>query len=191
MKAFEKDLPYGYRQIGRIDLGKDVRDTPLKLIFIFLPFATVSIIGWMHTALSGLQILLNLGAILVSIPLYLIFHELLHGLFFRLLTGQKVEFGMRPAGFYCRTPECYVYRMAELLCVSAPLMILGTISLIVACLSLTAGTVWFPAAGFLLSLNLFCSRSDIFLLGEISAYGPALLVYEDQEGNVRLYAKNR
>lgn len=191
MKAYEKDLPYSYRPIREINLGEDVRDTPLKMIFIFLPFATVCLIGWLNRPLTIVPLLLNLAAMALGIPVYIALHECLHGLVFRLLTGQKAEFGVRPSGVYCRIPECYVYRMAELLCVSAPLTVLGILSLIAACVSLTAGTSWFPAAGFLLSLNLFCSRSDIFLLGEISQYGPSVLVHEDQEGIVRLYGPSR
>ena len=76
---------------------------------------------------------------------YVVLHELTHGLVYKALTKRKLKFGISLTAAYCGVPDIYVYRKCALLSLFAPL---------------TVFTVFFAAAIFLLSdgwHKFFCS----------------------------------
>ena len=50
-------------------------------------------------------------------------HELVHGAAYKLLTGQKLTFGVTLSVAFCGVPEIYVYRRASLIAVLAPFVV--------------------------------------------------------------------
>ena len=54
---------------------------------------------------------------------YVILHELTHGLFYKLLTRERLTFGMSWSCAFCGVPKIFVYRKAALIAVAAPLVI--------------------------------------------------------------------
>ena len=64
--------------------------------------------------------LARIAIFMVVIIAYVVLHELLHGLVFKLMTKQKLTFGLTLAAAYCGVPNIYVYRKTALLSLLAP-----------------------------------------------------------------------
>ena len=86
--------------------------------------------------------LLVLGFLAVYV-LLLVVHELLHGLAYRLLTRQKLRFGLSWSCAWCGVPDIYVYRGASMVALILP----------------------FAVITVLLAALLWAFRSDSVLLG--------------------------
>ncbi len=54
---------------------------------------------------------------------YVILHELVHGAAYKILTKQKLTFGLTLTVAYCGVPDIYVYRKASLIALLAPFVL--------------------------------------------------------------------
>ncbi len=141
-KNFEKELPEFYDKILHIN-AKNVK---FGLIFNLISAFVLLLMG----ALAFLFVLTNeekaeaLKSDFLSRPLftalcafffilamvmYIVLHELVHGLFYKIMTGEKLTFGMSWSCAFCGVPNIYVYRKTALIASSAPLLIFTLIFL--------------------------------------------------------------
>lgn len=125
-KNYETILPEGYKEVFHIN-AKD-KKTGLKLtLYSFLltaiPLAILFPI-YLHFQEFQYEISLKTSLYLlglaVSLILYLVLHELVHGIAYKLLTKQKLTFGISWSCAYCGVPNIYVYRKAAMIALIAP-----------------------------------------------------------------------
>ena len=95
---------------------------------------------------------------------YIVMHELLHGIFYKLFTGEKLTFGASWSCFFCGVPKIYIYRRPAMIAAAAPLVFF-TILLI----PLTAWLYYVNYALYLLSamilgLHLGGCAGDIYVI---------------------------
>ena len=137
MKSFEKELPSGYELVGTLDpkskKGKLIGYVGLIIIIIGLVVGTLliqfnRIVDAMHTMKSG-HVWITLSIYFVVLFLYIIVHELIHGLFYKIFTHQKLKFGMNGKVAYCGVPGIYVYRGPIIVILLAPCVILTIVFL--------------------------------------------------------------
>ena len=57
---------------------------------------------------------------IAAMLLYIVLHELTHGIAYKLTTGRKLTFGFTLSVAYCGVPDIYVYRKAAM---TAPILI--------------------------------------------------------------------
>ena len=138
MKYFEKELPDGYQEVLTLDpkskKGRRISLIGLAIIVIGLALAILLIgvrkifdaIGAMPRGQMWLVILIYF----VMLFLYIIVHELIHGLFYKIFTHQKLKFGTNGKVAYCGVPGIYVYHHAIMLILIAPCVVLTTAFLI-------------------------------------------------------------
>lgn len=127
MKRFESELPEGYREAYRIDAKNKKTGILLNVIALVLTVGTILILwpllnmpdGEEALLLSPLRFLLFAAALLG----YLVLHELTHGAAYKLLTRQKLSFGLTPLCAYCGLPDLYVTRRTALIAVLAPFVL--------------------------------------------------------------------
>ncbi len=118
-KSFEKTLPEGYKEAFVID-AKGKLGFWLNLVAAF--FAILAIVLAFVIIKPKIEdgkfyhVLIFLGVMIA----YIILHELVHGLAYKILTGQKLTFGLTLTVAYCGVPDIYVYRKAGLIAVLAP-----------------------------------------------------------------------
>ena len=62
--------------------------------------------------------------------LYIVLHELTHGLFFKIFTHEKLKFGLTLTVAYCGVPDLYVKRMAALITTLAPFVIYNIVFIV-------------------------------------------------------------
>ena len=60
---------------------------------------------------------------LAVLLIYIVLHELTHGAAYKLMTRQKLTFGMTLSVAYCGVPDIYVYRRTALISLLAPFVV--------------------------------------------------------------------
>lgn len=125
---YYKELPEGYKEIYCIDAKKPSVGILLNVIGGVIALALIAGIYFAKFGVRfdidlDLKFSLTLLVCTVSIFAYVIVHELTHGLFYKLLTKQKLRFGITLTVAYCGLKEGYVNKKTCLLAVLAPLVI--------------------------------------------------------------------
>lgn len=132
-----RTLPPGYRSIGTLDIRRDLR---LLLGLNLLGAVLLVGAGWLFlralfwlrpldaSAALRLEItslgaaLLASGILLVILALMLVLHEAIHGLFFRLFTGDRPVFAFHWAYAYAAAPDWFIPRRQYAVIGLAPLV---------------------------------------------------------------------
>ena len=137
MKHWEQELPAGYREAKVIDAKADkklVRGMTFTSFAVLLAFLALAVL-WQGRRLTAEPMPLQQALVFwVALIAYIVLHELVHGAAYKLLTGQKLTFGITLTVAFCGVPEIYVYRRASLIAVLAPFVVftvLGAILLAV------------------------------------------------------------
>ena len=127
---FARELPEGYRPVKMVDVG-DKRFAVLMNLTALLLTCAAGIGGFFlkfgkdpGKAIAGLKNVWAyegaLLALLAGLVAYLILHELTHGAVYRLLTGEKLTFGLKLSCAYCGVPNVFVTKRTALLSLLAP-----------------------------------------------------------------------
>ena len=121
-KNFEKELPEGYREVFSID-AKNKKTALIMSLGAFLITAALCVASWLIVRpyeQSPDHLIARYLILLVALAAYIILHELVHGLAYKLLTGQKLTFGITFSAAYCGVPDIFVYRKTALISLLAP-----------------------------------------------------------------------
>ena len=119
-KNYELELPAGYENVLTIDATNKKLSLRLNLLGL-IPLIACLLLAW-HVVPKdfdesfGSKALIYLGAML----LYIVLHELVHGIAYRALTHRKLTFGMKLTCAYCGVPDIYCYRRTALISLLAP-----------------------------------------------------------------------
>jgi len=172
-----KVLPENYRLSQKVDLINEPRLLLiLSLASLVLFVASWVILGWLLTVLrsdtfasnvsfsfspggSGsiiLSLLVLLGVILTMVVL----HEGIHGLFFWLFTGGKVEFAFKGAYAYAAAPDWYLSKRPYLFISLAPLVIITVLGVI---LLFIVPPSWISPVFLLVTFNASGAVGDIYV----------------------------
>lgn len=136
MKTFESELPADYKEIFTVDATE-------KRTVIWMNVAAVAVM----LAVGGISVLcLRPGNFFENYSLprnllflaamfgYIVLHELVHGLAYKLLTKQKLTFGLTLSVAYCGVPNIYVYRKTALIALLAPFVVFTVVFTVAAIL---------------------------------------------------------
>ena len=139
-KYYTKELPDGYQPAKTVDVGEK-RFAILMNLAATLLTALVGVGGFFLKFAgdpgSAIPDLSNvwlfegwLFAILVSLIVYLVLHELTHGIVYKILTGEKLTFGLKLSCAFCGVPDVYVTRKTALLALLAPFTVFSVAFLV-------------------------------------------------------------
>lgn len=142
MKNFEKELPENYKLVKIIDakeakIGILINVIALAVLLVCMVTAYFIIgvpLKEMFKVEEGKNPFFNLFKVLIwgiLLIVYIILHELVHGLVYKITTKQKLTFGFTLSVAYCGVPKIYVYRKTALLAVLAPFVVFLPIFLVV------------------------------------------------------------
>lgn len=133
MKHYETELPQGYVEAKTIDAANKKTGIILNVLAAVIALV-VFVVIWLvmfraepitksidrirpdkswHTVVA-------IAVFAVGEVCYLVLHELVHGLSYKLFTKQKLKFGLTLTCAFCGVPNIYVYRIASLVSVLAP-----------------------------------------------------------------------
>jgi len=129
-KNFEYELPEGYEPARVIDFTD--KKTAIIINAAALVIAVVIIAAaWLIIkpldALFSLEALGKTAIMLVVLLAYIVLHELAHGAAYKLLTGERLKFGLTMGAAYCGMPHIYVYRRASLISLLTPFVLFSVV----------------------------------------------------------------
>ena len=128
-KHYFSELPENYISDYVIDASSKKTGNIVMILFpIFFALTFViceAINGFSFTI--EFKLVRTLVASVVFIPTYffmIIVHELIHGLFNKILTREKLVFGFSKKSAYCGTPSIYIKKGAKIVIAMAPFFVL-------------------------------------------------------------------
>ena len=168
---YYKDLPQGFKEDYRIDAKKTSVGVVLNVIAGAIALALIVALYLAKYGLNSHQfynedpvILLIAAAVFcVSMILYLVVHELTHGAAYKLLTRQKLRFGMTLTVAYCGLKEGYVNKKTSLIATLAPFVLHSIWMIIAYCL--LPDNVWALVIIMLFSLHFGGCIGDLWVTG--------------------------
>ncbi|MBQ7152322.1 MAG: DUF3267 domain-containing protein [Clostridia bacterium] len=137
---YYKELPEGYINKYVID-AKRKKDSLLLSLFSILLFGWVAVILLLVRKISFIDVIrksieqqrfstiMLLIAFILFLFIYFILHELIHGLFYKLFTHQKLTFGFTLTVAFCGVPEIYCDKLVMLVTILAPFTVFFAIFL--------------------------------------------------------------
>lgn len=152
-KRYETELPPQYRLVRTID-ATDKRFGLLLNLIALIPAALIIGVAWwlLPIEASGQFDLSTLATRLLvfaaAMFAYIILHELVHGIAYKLLTHRKLTFGLTATVAYCGVPDIFVYRSTALIALLAPFLLFSLVAGLAICF-LSAPLDRFLAAVFL------------------------------------------
>lgn len=192
MKAIEK-LPEGYEEIYSIDLQKNkklavlVNALSFLILFVmaipmnyFVPFSSL------FDMRNGLgQYAIRLLSLMGLMVLYLVLHELVHGIAMKICGTKKVKYGY--TGLYAFAgSDDYYSKKPYIFIALAPVVFWGVI---LAIINFFVSYEWFWVVYFLQIINVSGASGDLFVTIKFSFlpkdilvkdYGVAMKVYSKQ-----------
>ena len=173
-KNFENELPNGYRQVYYIN-AKDVK---IGLIFNFIALVVLIIVEVISFNLLKLYdkplselidynpINLFYGSIvlLLSMIVYTILHELVHGIAYKTLTKEKLRFGLSWSCAFCGVPKIYTYRKTAIIAVIAPFAVFSIILLLLLAVLYFLSPLYYLIISFIFGLHLGGCSGDLYVL---------------------------
>ena len=169
-KYFESELPEGYRVVKTID-AKDKKVGIVLNLIALIPLAISLVVAYFAmgspTLIDGVtnawQFVIYCFALLISLIVYLILHELVHGAVYKFFTREKLTFGITLAAAFCGVPNIYVYRKPALVAVLAPFVAFLPIFLTL-CFVLPVPLMKMLAA-FMLGMHIGGCSGDLWVSG--------------------------
>lgn len=179
MKAVEH-LPEGYREIYAVDLQKD-KKAALLVNFIAVAIAALLAVP-MHFAVpvttlfsmeDGMQnYMLRFGALLALSVLYMVLHELVHGIAMKLCGTKKVKYGF--TGMYAFAGSSDYYGKKPYIFIAlAPVVLWG---IVLAIVNPFVPPEWFWVVYWIQITNLSGAAGDLFVTVKFSRMPKDILV---------------
>jgi hypothetical protein len=181
LNNYYKDLPQGFVEDYVIDAKKTSVAIIFSVVSVIMAIAAV-VVCWLikfnliaqkqdYTVIADaepLEFFIALIVLCVAMIVYLILHELTHGLVYKLMTKQKLTFGLTLTVAYCGLKEGYVNKKTAILAILAPFVIYSIIFIIAICL--IPANIWCVAMILLFSVHFGGCVGDL--------YGAILLIFK-------------
>lgn len=145
-KNYEKSIPQDYVLVKYVDAKRDKKIIIAYTLLSFVPLLIIlpilCIIAWnngynISDSLEDPYFIISLLITCFALIVYVILHELVHGITYKLFTGAKLTFGLTIAVAFCGVPEIYVRKKASIAALVMPFFVFSIIFI-----TLTIG-LWF------------------------------------------------
>lgn len=124
-------LPYGYREVRRVDLVNNRKEAVLINLLALLIAGAATAFGFVICPpFSEVQIdiftVLGIVLLFVGIVAYMVLHEIVHGVFMKAFSGVKPRYGF--TGFYAYAGSDALFDRTQYIIITlAPVFILGVV----------------------------------------------------------------
>lgn len=169
-KNYETDLPEGYQVVQYIN-AKSAKTGILFTILSLIPLLILLVFGihLVNKVKGGFDFddqLLSISYLcsFVLIILYVILHELTHGIVYKVMTKQKLTFGLSWSCAFCGVPNIFVYRKTAILAVIMPFIVFNIIFIPITIWLFFVNSVLFVEALFILGLHLGGCVGDLYVV---------------------------
>lgn len=178
--SYLSSLPEGYREIFSINLQKDKKAALLVNGIGLVIMLALCVIGHLIVPISALFNLdsglglyfIKFLVLIAGLLVYMVLHELVHGLTMRYFGARKVKYGF--TGMYAFAgSEDYFYKKPYIVIALAPVVVWGAVLLAINCL---VGESWFWVVYFIQVSNLSGAAGDIYVTYKFSKMPEDILV---------------
>ena len=191
-------LPAGYTELHKIELQKNKK---LAVFINLAAFAIMIVMIGIGLYLVPISTLLNIlledtgdmtlyflkaGFVLVGSTVYIILHELTHGIFMKLYCGARVKYGF--TGLYAYAGSAGYYNKHDYIIISlAPIVIWGVILAVVLPF---VGSGWFWPVYFIQICNISGAAGDLYVTARLLKEDGDILI-NDIGVSMTVYGKNK
>ena len=186
-------LPDGYSQIYEIDLQKNKKKmflvngiALLISVLMVVPMCFYIPITELFSFEKGiLQYFIRFAVLLVLTVVYMVLHELVHGITMKLCGTKKVKYGF--TGLYAFAgSDDYYDKKSYITIALAPVVLWGVVIAIINCFM---PREWFWVVYFLQIMNISGAAGDIYVTFKFSKMPKDILVRDHGVG-MKVYSKN-
>lgn len=186
-------IPQEYRKIGHIDLQKDKK---LALLVNLMAAGMMVLLFALGTVLvppfaqllplldDSLRFLLYMALLLVGLVVYIVLHELVHGVFMRAFSGVKPTYGFTLLYAYAGSTAYFSKRHYIIIALS-PVVIWGLVLLL---LNLLLPVSWFWPVYFIQVMNLSGAAGDLYVTWKMLFRLPADVLTQDTGVSMTFFA---
>ena len=171
---FERELPSGYRQALYINAKS------AKFGIIFNLIALVVLVAVMAVAILSLRFSGKLSSDIFKIEFsqlviayiiffafmigYIVLHELVHGIAYKTLTGERLTFGISWSCAFCGVPHIFTYRKTAIISVISPFAVFTVIFIPILVLLYCLSPLYYLITAFIFGLHLGGCSGDLYVL---------------------------
>lgn len=175
-------LPEGYREIYSLDIQKDKKVGWIINGFAIIIFIIVMIIGLFIVPLSKMfdmeqglaRYCLRFAIMFLGDILYIILHELIHGVVMKKYGAKKINYGF--TGMYAYAGSDYYFNKKSYLVIAlAPVVLWGVI---LAIINPFVGEEWFWVVYFIQITNLSGAAGDMYVVHKFRSMPENILVHD-------------
>ncbi len=166
---FKKELPEEYGQVLYID----ARRPKFGIIFNLIALAVLALVvicavipmksSIVDVYREGMSLPVYL-VFIISLLLYIVLHELVHGAAYKSLTGQKLTYGFSWSCAFCGVPQIFVYRRTALIALAAPLVTFTLILLPLCVWLYFVSPIYYILFAVVFGLHLGGCSGDIYMM---------------------------
>ena len=191
MKAVEK-LPEGYQEIYSVDLQKNTKIAVLVnglailiAILLIVPMLFAVPLYTMFDVEGGItQMLIKYGVMIGLLVVYMVLHELVHGIAMKLCGTKKVKYGF--TGMYAFAgSEDFYDRKAYIFIALAPVVLWG---IVLAVINPLVPVDWFWIVYFIQICNLSGAAGDLFVTVRFLQF-PSDILIRDYGVGMKVFSK--
>lgn len=191
MKALG-NLPEGYREIYAVDLQKNKKLSAavnllaigIAAVLVVAMQCFVPITSLFDTEDDLRSYLIRMGALLVLMVVYMILHELVHGIAMKMCGTKKVKYGF--TGLYAFAGSADFYDKRSYIFIAlAPVVLWGVV---LAVINAFVPAAWFWVVYFIQIINLSGAAGDLFVTVKFSRL-PSDILVQDSGVGMRVYSR--
>ncbi len=192
-KICRSELPEGYREIYSVNLQRDkkaalivnIAALILMVIFVIIGLFIVPISYTFVNDGSIVTVWLKMMAVLAGMIVYLILHELVHGITMKHYGAKKVKYGF--TGLYAFAGcEEYFTKKPYIVIALAPIVVWGVVLAAVCCF---VPKSWFWLVYFIQVMNLSGAAGDLYVTYKFSKFPKDILI-KDTGLEMKVYSES-
>ena len=170
MESCYKTLPDGYKEVKVVD-AKEKRTSVLFVVFSFVLTAVILVpvlltfggLKSLYEDYGRTQMLVTDAVFLVSMVLYIVLHELVHGAAYKVLTHQKLTFGFTLTVAFCGVPDVYTSRKTALIALLAPFVTFSVILIPLTIWFYSFNRLYYLLSGILFAIHFGGCIGDLYM----------------------------
>ena len=181
MRSFSK-LPDGFVEIYSIDLKKNKKAALLVNALAIIIGVALAIIGHFIVPITTLfsmdsgitMYMLRLLVLVISLILYIILHELVHGIAMKICGTKKVKYGFTGLYAFAGSND-YYDKISYIFIALAPIVVWG---IILAVINIFVPAEWFWIVYFIQLSNLSGAAGDLYVTVKFSKMPRDILIFD-------------
>ena len=178
-KNFERELPSGYKQALYIN-AKEAKFGIIFNLIALVVLAVVMVLAVLALHLSDrlmpgimdmepTEMLVAYFIFIAVMIAYVVLHELVHGIAYKTLTGEKLTFGMSWSCAFCGVPHIFTYRKTALIAVVSPFAVFTVLFIPILILLYFVNPLYYLMMAVIFGLHLGGCSGDLYVLYLLTA----------------------